>query len=168
MKKSEAVRNSWIDDLASVLARVSEPQDVDRFVMVRLVDLVSTSALRGRDETRLAAVRLLVERAGSTALLRLMHLLLGPPVDDQTALVWPRLRIAVLRGLLARAILRAAENASPQDPIHLLQSAREARCFEKLAQLLLAGPTSGLGESEVAQLRQEYLRLEQRKTVRLW
>jgi hypothetical protein len=159
-ESAEAVRNKWIDELASVLARVAEPQDVDRFVMVRLVDLISNSALRGRDETRLAIVRLLVERASSTALLKLMSLLLGPPVDEQAALVWPKLRIAALRGLLARAKLRVSEDASPQDPIYLLQGEREAWCFDKLAQLFLAGSAPGLGESEVSQLREDYLRME--------
>ncbi len=164
-EKSESARNRWIDDLATMLTRVTEPGHVDRLVMVRLVALVSTPALRGRAETRLAVVRLLVEQAGSTALLLLVRQLLETPVDERAVLIWPKLQIAALRGLWAKAKLRAGENASPQDPTHLLQAVKEVQCLERLTQLLLVGPTQGLDEAETAQLREEFLRLE-REQVR--
>jgi len=157
---SEAARIKWIDDLAMMLLRITEPGFVDRFVMVRLVDLAISPVLRGRDDTRLAVVRFLVERAGSTALQRLTQTLLRPPVDDQMAVVWPSLRIAILRGLLAKARLRASESASPRNPVYLLQGALEARSFEQMAQLFLVGATGDVSEAEVAQLRKEYLRME--------
>jgi hypothetical protein len=60
-EESERAKRKWLDELSSILARVTEPEHVDRFVMVRLVDLVASPALRERDELRLAVVRLLVE-----------------------------------------------------------------------------------------------------------
>lgn len=159
--EAEAARMHWIDALVPMLAESQEPGVVDRFVELRLIDLVAASSLKGRDEVRIAVVRLLSEQANPTALLRLVNLLTDRPVSDLVALVWPTLRLAVLRGLVARSHLKTGEDISPRDPYQVHLNKYEGRFCEKLAQRFLMSSTPGISTSEAVQLREEFIRLKQ-------
>jgi hypothetical protein len=156
--EAENTRQQWCDDLARVLTRVTQPDHVDRFVTLRLVDLLAGPSLHGRDEIRFAIIQLLTERAYPVAFIRLTRLLLAPPPNQFTSLVWQKLRIALLRGLVAHGWLKGNYDKDMRDPLDVVYAAREGQFFTETVRNFLIG-AAGLGISETAELRQEFIRL---------
>ena len=155
-----ATQNRWIGELVAWLAEAFHPEDMDRFVALRLVDLFSPERTQGFEELQETALDVILQFGTSTHLYYLEQRLLERGGGDFDG----GLRRAFLLGLLGRAYLCEQRQTVMEFPLEKLRRERLRRFLWDRLAWILSGAGGRIHPRELGTIREQFRNWQRSQT----